>query len=120
MFAAEAYSFNLSDTSGKQHDMLTGSIPESKEGVTGNHILALMLEFEKRAAKFNLSLIGHCTDSASNALNGLIFLASPSTYSHAGISIKFLGLPRNDYCFFAPFIRSMFPSIAYPCWDHSA
>lgn len=80
MFAAEAYSFNVSDTSGKQHDMLTSSIPE---GVMGNHILALMLEFEKRVAKFNLSLIGHCTDSASNGPNGLIFLASPSTYSLA-------------------------------------
>ena len=29
-FAAEAYSFNLSDTTGKLPDLLTGSIPESK------------------------------------------------------------------------------------------
>ena len=75
--AAEAYTLNLSDTTGKLPDTLTGSFPESKEGVTGHHILALILEFERRAAKCNLPLIGHCTDSASNALNGLIFLASP-------------------------------------------
>ena len=55
-----------------------------------------------------------------NMTNGLLFLASPSTYTIPGISIKFLGLPRSDYCFFAPFIRSSFPSIVYPCWDHSA
>ena len=42
-FAAEAYSFNLSDTTGKLPDLLTGSIPESKNGVTGDHILALIL-----------------------------------------------------------------------------
>ena len=34
------------DTTGKTPDILTGSIPESKSGVTGDHILALMLEFE--------------------------------------------------------------------------
>ena len=119
-YASEAYSFNLSDTSGKLPDVMAGFIPESRQGVTGDHILALILEFERRAAMHSLPLIGHCTDSASNALNGLLFLASPSTYTLPGISIKFLGLPRSDYCFFAPFIRSSFPSIAYPCWDHSA
>ena len=119
-YASEAYSFNLSDTSGKLPDVMAGSIPESRQGVTGDHILALILEFERRAAMHSLPLIGHCTDSASNALNGLLFLASPSTYTLPGISIKFLGLPRSDYYFFAPFIRSSFPSIAYPCWDHSA
>ena len=79
-YASEAYSFNLSDTSGKLPDVMAGSIPESRQGVTGDHILALILEFERRAAMHSLPLIGHCTDSASNALNGLLFLASPSTY----------------------------------------
>ena len=87
--------------------------------ITGAHTLALILEVEKRTAKHSLPLIGHCTDSASNALNALLFLASPSTYNLPGVSIKFLGLSRSDYGFYAPFIRSSFPSIAYPCWDHS-
>ena len=26
----------------------------------------------------------------------------------------------GEFCIFCPFIRSDFPSIAYPCWDHSA
>ena len=34
-YAAGAYSFNLSDTTGKLPDVLIGSIPESKTGVTG-------------------------------------------------------------------------------------
>ena len=118
-YAAEAYSFNLSDTTGKTADILTGSIPESKKGVTGDHILALMLEFEKRAQIRNMPLVGHCTDSASNSLNALIFLASPSTYDQLSVSLVFVGLPRSDYCFFAPFLRQSYPSIAYPCWDHS-
>ena len=33
---------------------------------------------------------------------------------------NFLGLPRKDFTFFAPFLRPRFPSIAYPCWDHSS
>lgn len=119
-YAAEAYSFNLSDTTGKNADILTGSFPESKSGVTGDHIFALMLEFEKRAQERNLPLVGHCTDSASNSLNALLFLASPSTYNQLdGVSLVFLGLERSDYSFFAPFLRQSFPSIAYPCWDHS-
>ena len=43
-YAAEAYSFNLSDTSGEYPDILTGSISEAKSGVTDSHIFALMLE----------------------------------------------------------------------------
>ena len=81
LYAAEAYSFNLSDTTGKLPDILIGSIPESANAVTGDHILALMLEVERRAEKCSLPLVGHCTDSASNALNALIFLASPLMYS---------------------------------------
>ncbi len=119
-YAAEAYSFNLSDTTGELPVILTGSIPESTAGVTGDHILALMLEVESRAEKCSLPLVGHCTDSASNALNALIFLASPSTYELPELSLTFLGLPRDDYYFFAPFLRRAYPSIAYPCWDHSS
>ena len=119
LYAAEAYSFNLSDTTGKLPDILIGSIPESANGVTGDHILALMLEVERRAEKCSLPLVGHCTDSASNALNALIFLASPSTYVLSELSLSFLGLSRQDYFFFAPFLRQAYPSIAYPCWDHS-
>lgn len=115
-YAAEAYSYNLSDTSGLYPDVLTGSIPEAKSGVNGEHILAQMFEVEKKC--FNLPLIGHCTDSASNALKGLILLASPATY-HKYDSIKYVGLPLSDYCFFAPVLRPPYPSIAYPCWDHS-
>ena len=113
LYAAEACSFNLSDTTGKLPDILTGSIPESRNGVTGDHILALMLEVERRAEKCSLPLVGHCTDSA------LIFLASPSTYVLPELSLSFLGLPCQDYFFFAPFLRQAYPSIAYPCWDHS-
>ena len=48
-FASEAYSFNLSDTSGKLPDVMAGSIPESRQGVTGDHILALILEESSNA-----------------------------------------------------------------------
>ena len=42
-YAAEAYSFNLSDTTGKLADVLIGSIPQPHSGVTGDHIFAMML-----------------------------------------------------------------------------
>ena len=117
-YAAEAYSFNLSDTSGEYPDMLIGSIPESKSGVTGDCILALMLETEKYALQHNLPLTGHCTDSAGNALNSLVKLASPTTFLSNLPQVKFIGLPISGFRFFAPFLRT-YPSIAYPCWDHS-
>ena len=41
-YAAEAYTFNLGDTTGEHADILLGSIPEAKAGVTGEHILALI------------------------------------------------------------------------------
>lgn len=84
-YASEAYSFNVVDTTGKLTDVMVGSIPEAISGVTAGHILALMLEVEKRARKHNIPLIGHCTDSASNALNALIKLASPSTYACSNV-----------------------------------
>ena len=121
-YGAEAYSFNLSDTTNEYSDMLVGSFPEAHSGVTGDHIFALMLEVEKYAIRHNLPLIGHCTDSAANALKGLVKLATPSTYmDHCPThSIKFIGLPLPNFVFYAPFLRSEYPSIAYPCWDHSA
>lgn len=71
--------------------------------MTGNHILAFMLEFERRVSKYTLPLIDHCTDSAANSLNALILLASPSTYDLPELSLSFLGLCRNDYIYYAPF-----------------
>ena len=46
-YAAEAYSFDIVDTSGKLTDIMVGSIPEATSGVTACHILALMLEIER-------------------------------------------------------------------------
>ena len=54
-------------TTGEHADFLLGSIHEAKVGVTGEHILALILESEKWALKYSLPIVGHCTDSASNA-----------------------------------------------------
>ena len=49
-YAAEAYSFNLSDTTGNLADVLIGSIPQPHSGVTGNHIFTMMLEVGKMAS----------------------------------------------------------------------
>ena len=78
-----------------------------------------MLEVEKLALKHHLPLTGHCTDSAANALNVLIKLASPSTFISLLPEIHFLGLPISDFYFFATLLR-LYPSIACPCWDHSS
>ena len=118
-YAAEAYSFDLVDTTGKVADLLVGSIPEATSGVTASHIFALMLEVEKKAANYNVSLIGHCTDSALNALNALWKLATPTEYLF-NRGIPFLGLRCKGYYLLAPFFQEGFPSIAYACWDHSA
>ena len=117
-YAAEAYSFDLVDTTGKLPDVLVGSIPESTSGVTASHIYAIMLEVEKRAMTHSLSLTGHCTDSASNSLKALLQLATPTDYL-VELGVTYLGLSRPDFFLFAPFFRSRYPSIAYPCWDHS-
>ena len=116
--ASEAYSFDFVDTTGKYSDILIGSIPEAISGVTGDHIYSVMIEVEKQCAHYGVPLLGHCTDSASNALNALIRLASPTTFL-SGLDIKFVGLPRQDFVFYAPVLRNGYPSIAYPCWDHS-
>lgn len=118
-YAAEAYTFNLNDTTGEYADILLGSIPEAKSGVKGEHILALMFESEKWALKYSLPVVGHCTDSASNALSALVMLATPSTYSGLNKTPMFVGMSISNYRFYAPILRPPFSAIAYPCWDHS-
>ena len=115
LYAAEAYSFDLVDTTGKLPDMLTGSIPEATSGVTASHVYSIMLEVEKIAMKHKLSLTGHCTDSAANTLNGLLILATPTKFLVEKLGVTYLGLSRPDYHLFAPFFRSHYPSIVYPC-----
>ena len=78
-----------------------------------------MMEVKKVALRHGVSLVGHCTDSASNALSALLTRSSPSTYKHVVESATFMGLPRKDFTFFAPILCPGFPSIAYPCWNHS-
>lgn len=125
-YAAEAYSLNISDISGKLPDILLGSIPEAKVGITAIKILALMWHVETFMLAGKVPLIGHSTDSASNSLAALVLLNSPCTYrKHISDddlynSVQFIGLDRDDFMFFAPILRSPFPSIAYPCWDHSS
>ena len=117
-YAAEAYSLDLVDTTGELPDIMLGSFPEATSGVTASHLYAIMLEVERKAAAHNVSLIGHCTDSASNSLNALIKLATPTGYlvKH---KISFLGLKLKGFYLYAPFFCNNFPSIAYACWDHS-
>ena len=103
LYAAEAYSLNLCDTTGALDDIIIGCIPEAKKGVTGNHIFALMLEIEKQAKCYSLSLIGHCTDSAGNSLCALVKLASPSIFQNFSESIKFVGLKMKG--FMLPFLE---------------
>ena len=78
-----------------------------------------MFECEKWALKYSLPVVGHCTDSASNALSALIMLATPSTYSNLDKVPMFIGLSSHQYRFYAPILRPPYPAIAYPCWDHS-
>jgi len=88
------YAFNLCicDTTGTLEDVVIGYIPETKKRVTGSHIFALMLVVEKRAKLYGVSLIDHCTDSASNSLSALIKLASPLTFTKFSQQIQFIGL----------------------------
>lgn len=100
-YAAEAYSFDLVDTTGKFPEILTGTIPEATSGVTASHIHSMMLI---EHTKYNLSLVGHCTDSASNSLNALLKLATPSQYLvDCGVSL--FGLKLKSFYLFAPFLR---------------
>ena len=47
LYAAEAYSLNLSDTTGLPNDIVKGVIPEATKGITGAHLFSLMMEVEK-------------------------------------------------------------------------
>ena len=80
LYGAEAYSIDFVDTTGKMSDMLIGSIPETKNGVTGLYIFALMMQVENHSSQYALSLIGHCTDLASSSLRVLVTLATPKSY----------------------------------------
>ena len=50
LYAAEAYTMDFVDTTGKFSDFVVGSIPEAKSGVTGLHIFAMMMTVENIAA----------------------------------------------------------------------
>ena len=117
--AAEAYTIDIVDLTGQYPDLLLGSIPEATRGVTASHIYSLMMTVEEKAAKVNLSITGHCTDSASNALGALEKLAMPSALL-TSFGIKYIGLSMHGFNYVAPILREGYPSIAYPCWDHSA
>jgi len=119
-YSAEAYSLNLTDTTGLLSDIIIGIIPEATKGNTGGHIFSLMMEVEKRAARYNLPLIGHCTDSASNVLKALVRNASPDTYNSLQPDVKFVGLNLDDFVYFAPVLHTGYPCISYPFWDHSS
>jgi len=79
-----------------------------------------MMEVEKRASKYDLLLIGHCTYSASNALKVLIRNASPDTYNKLQPNVKYLRLNLDDFVYFASVLHTGYPCISYPCWDHSS
>lgn len=102
LYAAEAYSIDFVDTTDKLSDMLIGSIPEAKNGVTGLHIFALMMEVENHSKKYELPLIGHCTDSASNSLRALVTLAMPKSYQGLKRNVKFFGLPMKGFAYHVP------------------
>ena len=83
---------------------MLGSFPEATSGVTASYLYAIMLEVERKAAAHKVSLIGHCTDSASNSLNALIKLATPSDYlvEH---KISILGLKFKGYFYLHYFLQ---------------
>ena len=121
-YASEAYSFNLGDTTGEHVDILLGSIPETKSillytlaetkaGVTGEYILALLFESKKWALN-SLPVIGHCTDSASNALSALIMLATPSTYSDLRHSTIVYQTVKSSLLVLCPYFL---PTLSYNC-----
>ena len=94
-YAAEAYSIDFVDTTGKLPDLLIGSIPESNSGVTNAYIFALMMMIEKQSKPHNI----HCTDSAGNSLQGLVRLATPSNYEVMDGRVKSLGLTMEEFVF---------------------
>uniref|UniRef100_A0A1X7VFT4 Uncharacterized protein n=1 Tax=Amphimedon queenslandica TaxID=400682 RepID=A0A1X7VFT4_AMPQE len=117
--AAEAYSITAVDLLGIQSDIFFGSIPEATSGVTANHIYSLMMVIEEKASKLDIPILGYCTDSAANSLCALEKLALPNDFlNDAGV--KYLTLPIHGFIYVAPILRKGYPSIAYPCWDHSS
>ena len=110
-YAAEAYSLCFCDTTGTLEDVVIRCIPEAKKGITGSRIL---LDVEKQAKLYGVSLTGHCTDSTSNSLSTLIKLASLLTFTKFSQQIH--GLKNEELCIFCSHFKT---SIAYPCWDHS-
>ena len=70
-------------------------------------IIIIMVEVEKHTVKYDLPFVGYCTDSATNALNALIKLTSPSTYSAhlPEKTIQFVGLSLSNFKFYAPVLQ---------------
>ena len=86
---------------------------------TCNLISICSLETETKAwhlkgIQHNLSLTGHCTDSASNALNALLMLATPTKYLVEELDVTYLELSRPDYFLFAPFFALVIPALRIP------
>lgn len=52
-----------------QPDILLGSFPEATKGITSSHVFSLMMTVEEMALKSNVSIFGHCTDSAAKVNN---------------------------------------------------
>uniref|UniRef100_A0A1X7U6J9 Uncharacterized protein n=1 Tax=Amphimedon queenslandica TaxID=400682 RepID=A0A1X7U6J9_AMPQE len=117
--AAEAYSVTAVDITGMKSDVLFGSIPEATKGVTASHIFSLMMSIEKNVAKYDIPVFGYCTDSAANSLGALEKLLLPNSYLQS-LHIKYLVLPMPSFIYAAPILRKGYPTIAYPCWDHSS
>ena len=55
---------------------------------------------------------------STNALQGLVRLATPSDYEVMDGRVEFLGMTMKEFVFYAPVLWKGFPSIAYPCWVH--
>lgn len=75
-------------------NVVIGIIPEATNGVTGHH-----------AFLYDLPLVGHSMDSASNSLSALIKNASPTTFKKlTEHPIRFPGLPMDDFVYLAPIL----------------
>ena len=85
-YAPEAYSFNLCDISGMFANQVIRSIPQVHSGITGCHIIAMMILVEKSSR--TQSTINRSLSIKFNALGGLVKFASPSTY--AELEVAFL------------------------------
>lgn len=78
-----------------------------------------MMAVEEKAANVGLCVTGYCTDPASNSLKVLEKLALPNMHFNSN-GVKYIGLNTSGFIYVAPVLRAGYPSIAYPCWDHSA